>query len=175
VIFNVDGDEPADALFAATPRTAIFGSRRDKFSRDKIAAIHDGCAFVLPHSYDRGAEAEAEEFLRGLADGADGAQLNQPDVIAAAARRRITAELVHLRDQRKVCLRNAQNGFGLPRRLLQVRSIGHDSKLSELTDRGGCIDLPLSSAEFVISHEDSPAVRAVELRVTAATRSRHTD
>lgn len=175
VIFNIDGEEPADALFAATPRTAIFGSRRDKFSREKIAAIHDGCAFVLPHSYDRGAETEAEEFLRGLADGVDGAQLNQPDVIAAAARRRITAELVYVQEQRKVCLRNAQNGFGLPGRLLQVRSIGRDSNLSELTDRDGCIDLPLSSAEFVISHQDSPAVRAVELRVTTATPPNRAD
>lgn len=170
VIYNVDGDEPAGALFAATRRTAIFGSRRDKFSREKIAAIHDGCSFVLPHSYDRGAEAEAEEFLAGLADGADGAQLNQPDVIAAAARRRIPAELVYLQDPRKVCLRNAHNGFGLPRRLLHVRFIGRDSNLSQLTDRDGCIHLPLSSAEIVISHADGPAVRAVELRAKATHR-----
>jgi glycerophosphoryl diester phosphodiesterase len=165
VIFNVEGSESAADLFAATPRTAVFGSRRARYTPEKIAAVHDGCSFVLPHSYDSNELAEADEFRRALADGADGAQVNQPDVIATVAERRIAAELVHLQQQRKVCLRNASNGFGLPRRLLQVRVARTDVSLDDLTDRDGCIKLPLPFAEFVIRHEDSPAVRSVELRV----------
>jgi glycerophosphoryl diester phosphodiesterase len=168
VIFNVEGEEPADALFAATRHTAIFGSRRIRYSPEKIAAIHDGCAFVLPHSYDASEQQEVEEFQQGLAAGADGAQVNQPDIIAAAAQRRVPAELIHLRQQRKVCLRNTRNGFGLPRRSLKVRLADRDLNLVELTDRDGCITLPLPSGEYVIRHEDSPAVRGAELRVRPA-------
>lgn len=165
VIYNVDGDEPAADLFAATSRTAVFGSRREKFTPEKIAAVHDGCSFVLPHSYDSSEFAEADEFRRALADGADGAQVNQPDVVAAVAERRIVAELVYLQQQRKVCLRNASNGFGLPRRVLRVRDATSDVNLYDLTDRDGCIELPLPFAEYVIRHDDGPAVRGVELRV----------
>jgi len=165
VIYNIEGDESAAALFAATRSTAIFGSRRIKYGPEKIAAIHDGCSFVLPHSYDSGESQELDEFLQGLATGADGAQVNQPDVIAAAAQRRVTAELIHMQQQRKACLRNARNGFGLPRRSLQVRLADQDSNLFDITDREGCIKLPLAAGEYVIRHEDSPAVRGVELRV----------
>lgn len=168
VIYNIDGDEPPATLYAATPRTAIFGSRRDKFTPEKIAAIHDGCAFALPHSYDFSELLEADEFQRALAAGADGAQVNQPDVIAGAARRRVVAELVHLQQQRKVCLRNAGNGLGLPRRLLRVRLVALDLNLYDLTDRDGCIKLPLPFGEYVIHHEDSPAVRGAELRTSRA-------
>lgn len=168
VIFNIAGDEPGAALFAGTRHGVVFGSRREKYSPEKIAAIHDGCALVLPHSYDLGATAEADEFQRGLADGADGAQVNQPDIIAAAARRRISAELVHLPRERKVCLRNAGNGLGLPRRMLVVRPARVDLNLFDETDRDGCIELPLPFEEFVIRHEDSPAVRGVALRVRAS-------
>lgn len=167
VIFNIAGDEPPATLFAATRRATIFGSRLEKYSAEKIAAIHDGCSFVLPHTYDLGELEEADEFRRGLTAGADGAQVNQPDVIAAAAQRRIAAELVHRPSQRKVCLRNADNRFGLPGRWLKVQSRTSDTKLLELTDRDGCIKLPLSSGEIVIRHEDSLAVRAAELRATA--------
>lgn len=164
-IFNIDGNELPNTLFAATPRAAVFGSRREKFSPEKIAAIHDGCSFVLPHSYDFSERLEAEEFRKGLADGADGAQVNQPDVIASAARRRIPAELVHLQAENKVCLRNANNALGLPRRVLVVQFARLDASLFDLTDRDGCIELPLPSGEFVIRHDDSAAVRGVELRV----------
>lgn len=170
VIYNIEGDESAAALYAATPRAAIFGSRREKYSPEKIAAIHDGCSFVLPHSYDSGEPLEADEFQRSLAAGADGAQVNQPDVIAAAAQRRVTAELIHLPEQHKVCLRNASNGFGLPQRLLRVRAANLEPNVFDLTDRDGCTKLPLPFGEFMIRHEDSPAVRGVELRVRANPR-----
>jgi glycerophosphoryl diester phosphodiesterase len=172
VIFNIDGDEPPETLFEATRHATIFGSRRQRFSPEKIAAIHDGCAFVLPHSYDLGEPAEADEFVRGLADGADGAQVNQPDVIAAAAQRRVTAELVYLQDQHQACLRNAHNGFGLPRQVLRVQSTDRAVNSSELTDRDGCINLPLRSGDLVILHEDNPAVRGAKLRMTPSGSAR---
>lgn len=127
---------------------------------------------MLPHSYDLGEPAEADEFVRGLADGADGAQVNQPDVIAAAAQRRVTAELVYLQDQHQACLRNAHNGFGLPRQVLRVQSTDRDVNSSELTDRDGCINLPLRSGELVVLHEDNPAVRGAKLRMTPSGSAR---
>jgi hypothetical protein len=164
VIFNIDNDDLPAALFEATQRAAVFGSRRAKFTPEKIAAIHDGCSFVLPHSYDRGEREEVDELQRGLADGADGAQVNQPDVIAAAVQRRITAKLIPVPDQRKVCLRNARNELGIPHRNLNVRFPTDDLNLLDRTDRDGCIKLPAARGELVITHEDSPAVRGVELR-----------
>jgi len=169
-IFNMDGDEPPAALFAASKNSAIFGSRREKFTPEIIAAIHDGCSFVLPHSYDLTEILEVEEFRRGLADGADGAQVNQPDIMAAAAQRRIPAALVHLSQENKVCLRNANNSLGLPRRLLTARIPRLNLNLFDLTDRDGCIDLPLPFGEFVIRHDDSAAVRGAKIRVRANAR-----
>ena len=132
IIFNIDGDESPAALFAETPRTAVFGSRLDKFTPERIAAIHDGCAVALPHSYDAGEALELVEFRRALDIGADGAQVNQPDVIAFAAERRVPAKLVHLETKRRVYLRNANNNFGLTQQLLEVRLTGTDS--TALTD-----------------------------------------
>lgn len=172
VIFNIDGDETPETLFEATRHATIFGSRRQRFSPEKIAAIHDGCSFVLAHSYDLGEQAEADEFLSGLADGADGAQVNQPDVIAAAAQRRVAAELVYLRDRHQACLRNAHNGLGLPRQVLRIQSTDRDFDSSGLTDRDGCIALPPESGKLVIQHEENPAVRGAKLRTPASRRPR---
>lgn len=165
VIFNIDGDESPAALFAEAPRTAVFGSRLDKFTPEKIAAIHDGCAVVLPHSYDADEAMELVEFRRALDIGADGAQVNQPDVIAFVAKRRVPAKLVHLESEERVCLRNANNGFGLTQQTLEVQPSGSDSTVPYMTDRDGCIPFSFHSGSYVIRHDATPAVQRVELRV----------
>lgn len=165
VIFNLDGNETPEALYAQTRRTAVYGSRRDKFTPEKIAAVHDGCAFVLPHSYDAGLLEEADEFLRGRADGADGSQVDQPDLIAHVAERHVAAELIHRQDARQVCLRNIDNGLGIPRRLLSVWRIVELPDL-RLTDRDGCIPFERSHGRYLIRHEGSPAVREATLWVS---------
>lgn len=166
VILNIEGDESAELLFAETRRTAVYGSRRDKYTPEKIAAVHDGCAVVLPHSYDAGELLEPFEFMRGLDAGTDGAQVNQPDVIALVARRSIPAELVYRADSRRVCLRNANNSFGLPRQLLRVQLARLvDLPLFNVTDRDGCIPFPFRFGDFLVRHDETPAVRHAELRI----------
>lgn len=167
VIFNIEGTESAQTLFTQTRRTAIFGSRRDKYTPEKIAAIHDGCSFVLPHSYDASELLEPLEFSSALAAGADGAQVNQPDVIALIAQRHIPATLVYEPQKRRVCLRNASNSLGLPRQLLRVRVVALGVDLFNITDRDGCIGLPFRFGEFLIQHDETPAVRGAQLRVRA--------
>lgn len=165
VIFNIEGNESPEALYAETRRTAVYGSRRDKFTPEKIAAVHDGCAFVLPHSYDAGPLAEGDEFRRAQASGADGAQVDQPDLIAHVAERRVAAVLIHRPDTRQVCLLNSDNGLGIPRRLLSVWRIIELPDL-RLTDRDGCISFARSRGRYLIRHEGSPAVREATLTVS---------
>ena len=63
VIYNLGDDETAQSLYDETGRSIIYGSAMDKFTPELIVAIHDGCSYVLPHSYDDGHEYEAAEFL----------------------------------------------------------------------------------------------------------------
>lgn len=159
VIFNIDGFESPQQLFDETRRTAIYGSRRDKFTPEKIAAIHAGCAFVLPHSYDTSNQREAVEFKLGRADGTDGAQVNQPDIIAHVARRHVPAALVHHSEDQQVCLLNSNNRLGIPQRLLSVWRAGRLLPSINITDRNGCIPFTASSGLYLVRHEGSPAVR----------------
>lgn len=164
-IYNLRGGETVGQVHQETRRTAAFGSRRERFTPELIAAIHDGCALALPHSYDRKAPHEAEEFRRVRAMGADGAQVNQPDVIAEAANRNIPAELVHDRAANRVCLRNAHNALGLPRRALHVFS-GERRPVQLITDKEGCVSLPNVPGETRILHSASGAVQAAALNIS---------
>jgi hypothetical protein len=166
VIFNIDGTESPNQLYEEARRTAVFGSRREKFTPEKIAAIHDGCAFVIPHSYDETILAEADELRRARADGADGAQIDQPDVIAHAAERRVPATLVYEAASRRVCLRNSNNTLGIPRRLLSVFR-GLQVPSVRVTDREGCVGLPQASGEYWVVHLGDAAVGEVTLRLRA--------
>jgi glycerophosphoryl diester phosphodiesterase len=163
-IFNIEGTESPDLLYQETRRTAVYGSRRDKFTPEKIAAIHDGCSVVIPHSYDNTILDEAEEFRRGRAAGTDGAQIDQPDVIAQVAERRVPAELIYEAASRRVCLHNASNDLGIPRRLLSIfRGIRLPSV--RVTDKEGCVSLPQERGEYWIVHFSTAAVREATLQV----------
>lgn len=140
-IHNVDDGETAADLHEATAGATVFGSRLDRFGPGQVAAIHDGCGIVVPHSYDRGPEHEAEDFLIGRAFGIDGVQTNQPDLIRAAARSPVATVIAD--DDGKLCLRNRRNGLGLPQKTLTL-----DGTRSERTDREGCVASPAVRAEF---------------------------
>lgn len=169
VIFNVDGDEAPELLYAQAGRTAVFGSQLDRFTPEKIAAIHDGCAFVLPHSYDKTILLEPEEFRDGRAIGTDGAQIDAPDVVAEVAERRVPADLVYRAGTRQVCLLNANNDLGIPRRLLSVFR-GLQLPSIRTTDRDGCITLPSERGTYRIVHFGTPGVRDASLQVSARSR-----
>ena len=164
VIFNVEGGESASALYEETYHAAVYGSHRDRFTPQKIAAIHESCALVLPHSYDRGRQAEGDEFRRARSEGADGAQVNQPDVIADVAERHVAAELIYRADARQACLLNTANKIGIPR---QVLFVFHVDGLPEInvTDREGCVALPFESGGHWVLHFGTSAVQQATLEV----------
>ena len=146
VIYNLGDGETAQSLYDETGRSIIYGSAMDKFTPELIVAIHDGCSYVLPHSYDDGHEYEAAEFLRGLAMGADGAQSDQPDVIRAALHAPLAVKLApgsaDAAGGNRVCLSNAENGLGLPGKTLRYgRRDGTDATEAR-SDRYGCVSLP---------------------------------
>jgi hypothetical protein len=165
VIFNLEGSESPSLLYLETQRTAVYGSQLDRFTPEKIAAIHDGCSFALPHSYDLTVLAEGEQFRKARAMGADGAQINQPDLIALIAERHVPATLFYRADSRKVCLHNAENGLGIPRQLLSVFR-GLQLPSVRTTDREGCVTLPAANTDYWVVHFSTPAVQQGDLHVT---------
>ena len=164
VIFNIAGTETPQVLYDETDRSTVYGSRRDKFTPERIAAIHDGCSVVLPHSYDEGAENEAAEFLLMRAAGADGAQVNQPDVIRAAMAAPIDTELAPDAAQgaNAVCLVNAGNGLGLPNKPLTVTTRMAVPAVGGISNRFGCIELPGAPADYVVRFAADGSAKAAQ-------------
>src|ERR1700754_4790940 len=133
-IYNRDTWEPPYLLYEIAKVAPVFGSRRDEYTPEAIAAIHDGCGVAMPHAYDAGPEEEVNEFLRARAMGADGVQTNQPDLIVAAAGLPAPSKIVLSDNQ--VCLVNRDNGLGFPTRKL-VLNTG-----TVIAGRGGCVATP---------------------------------
>ena len=147
-IYNASGEESPEELYAQTAQSSVFGSRLARFSAEAIAAIHDGCMLVVPHSYDEGPEQEESEWDAGRARGMDGAQTDQPDRIRARQaavdpRRRLPTVLEPSADGRQICLRNAFNGLGLPQLPLEL-SDGRQLQ----TGIDGCVLLPAAVAQL---------------------------
>lgn len=164
VIFNIAGDETPQALYDETMRSTVYGSRRDKFTPERIAAIHDGCSVVLPHSYDQGPENEAAEYLLARAAGADGAQVDQMDVIRAALDDPLTLKLAPdaARGANALCLVNADNGLGLPYKPLTVTTRNGTVLPGASTDRFGCITLPGAPADYVARFAADATAKAAQ-------------
>lgn len=164
VIFNIEGSETPQALYDETMRSTVYGSRRDKFTPERIAAIHDGCSVVLPHSYDEGPENEAAEFLLARAAGADGAQVDQIDVIRAAINDPLVVKLAPdaARGANAVCLTNAANGLGLPYKPLQISTRSDSATPGANTDRFGCIALPGTPADYVVTFAGDATAKAAQ-------------
>jgi hypothetical protein len=132
----------------------IFGSRRDEYDAEAIAAIHDNCGIVMPHAYDAGADKEVEEFQTARAMGADGVQTNQPELIVAAAG--IPAPSTILRYDNEVCLVNRENGLGFPGKTLNVDGV------ERVAGRGGCVAAPgAAKVSFAGTAAVTPSTAAV--------------
>jgi glycerophosphoryl diester phosphodiesterase len=165
VIFNIGADDTPQALFAESTRSTVYGSRRAEFTAEKIAAIHDGCSVVLPHTYDNTDLLEADEFMKARADGADGAQINTPNVMAFVANRRIAALLQYRPAMRQACLLNAGNRLGLTKAVLNIRR-GLDYFAVKVTDRDGCVGIPATPGTYTVRQESNQAIREAALRFT---------
>lgn len=166
VIYNLAGDETAQTLYDETGRSIVYGSRLDKFTPENIAAIHDGCSLVLPHTYDEGPENEAAQFALALVRGADGAQSDQPDVIRAVLADPLAVKLEPSTDEgvgeHAVCLRNAGNGLGLPYKPLTVARRDRSAVPGGTTSRHGCINLPGAVADYVVQFAGDATAKAAQ-------------
>lgn len=141
---NINAEDTPQQLYALAATTEYsFGSTLAEFTPDKVAAIHDGCGLVLPHSYDGrndndpSPEETAKELAQmkaGLARGVDGFQTNRPDAMADALDEPVPSLLV--RAKSRTCLVNASNGLPLAHRPVEVAG------RQVLTGKGGCVSLP---------------------------------
>ncbi|MBE2318853.1 glycerophosphodiester phosphodiesterase family protein [Solirubrobacter sp. CPCC 204708] len=134
IIYNRDRWEPPYLMYEIAKVAPVFGSRRDEYNAEAIAAIHDNCGLVMPHAYDAGEAHEVEEFRLARAMGADGVQTNQPEAIVAAAG--IPAPSTIVRHDDEVCLVNRDNGLGFPGKTLIVDGVARTA------GRGGCVAAP---------------------------------
>lgn len=129
---NLHGSITPHMLFGLGAAYRWFGSDLDTYDAGKIAAIHDACGLVIPNVYD-GAKAAVEtaQLHAARAMGADGAQINLPDVTADALDEPV-ATRIRLRAAR-ACLLDAVHRIGLPGKPLTVAG------QTRVTDRYGCV------------------------------------
>ena len=142
---------PPGSLFALTPENWSFGTSLPAFDAADIAEIHDGCGLVLPNVYQGDVTgSEAGDLLSALSIGADGAQVNNPDVAADVLDEpvRTTIRTVGTR----ACLVNRRNGLPLPGKTLEA------SDLLLMTGRGGCARLPAYTTGTVRFRGDGSAL-----------------
>ena len=147
---ELPGGAPPGTLFALTPEYWSFGSSLPAFDAADIAEIHDGCSLVLPNVYQGHVTgSEAGDLTYALSIGADGAQVNNPDiavdVLDEPVRTRLTA------GEATVCLVNRRHGYGLPGKTLDVAGT------TLTTGRSGCVTVPSTTAGSVVFAGDGSA------------------
>jgi hypothetical protein len=129
---NLDSRFPAASLFALGAQYRWFGSDLETYDAEKVAAIHDACSLVIPNVYDGDkGDVETTNLLAARAMGADGAQVNLPDVTADALDEPVATRLRGPR--RRACLVDAEHGIGLPGKPVDVEGV------VSITDRHGCV------------------------------------
>lgn len=157
MLSNYDAAIPPAMLFAIAQDYTWFGSSLPNYNAEKIAAIHDACGLVIPNVYQGDVtESEAGDLLYARSIGADGAQVNNPDVVADALDEPVPTEIVVV--GRDACLLNSTNGMGLPDKELQTMG------LRLQTARGGCALLPASYRSAQISFLGDGSASASQLK-----------
>jgi len=135
---NLPGNAPTGALYPLTQEYWSFGSSMPAFDAGDIAEIHDGCSLVIPNVYQgdvTGSEAGDLAYARSI--GADGAQVNNPDVAAEVLGEPVATTLdLRPAGRDEVCLVDAEHGFGLPGKTL---TLGDGTR--SVTGKGGCVPL----------------------------------
>ncbi len=164
-IYNLLLEDPPPLVYAISALASVFGSDLEKFSPQKIIAIHDGCGLVMPHSYDRGPELEAGEILNAREMGADGVQTNQPALARAILEGPVATRLEPGATDRSVCLVNANNGLGLPQKPLQLGAAGE-----VITELAGCAELPDTLSRLDVSFAGDRSAAPAHLQAMASAR-----
>ncbi|MFP5220305.1 MAG: glycerophosphodiester phosphodiesterase [Actinomycetes bacterium] len=129
---------PRGAFYALSAEYDAFGSSLPGFDAERVAEAHDGCALVIPNVYQGDVTgSEAGDLLHARALGADGAQVDNPD-LAVAALGRPVATIVAVRPdgEARACLLDADHRQGLPGKPLRVAGE------TLTTGVGGCVPLP---------------------------------
>lgn len=155
------GEEDPAALYSISFIASAFGSDLAKFTVERIHAIHDGCGLVIPHSYDEGAEREGDQILLARERGADGVQTNQPDLARALLVGPVDTSLTWDDSRMALCLANARNGLGLPKKALTV------GNATLTTGPQGCVRIEggrPATANFVGDASASAATLVAESR-----------
>ena len=148
---ELPGGAPPGSLFALTPEYWSFGSSLPAFDAGDIAEIHDGCSLVIPNVYQGDVtDSEAGDLAYALSIGADGAQVNNPDVAVDVINQPVRTAINAGR--RTACLVNARNGLPLPGKTLEVLD------LLLRTGRGGCITLPWDASGVIRFRGDGSAL-----------------
>lgn len=165
--YNIlDFETPAQLFAQASTTDFSYGSKLSKFTPERLAAIHDGCALAVPHSYDAGRAQEAQQIIEGRRRGVDGFQTNQPDVAADALDRPV--EATWQRDSanpERTCLVSTVNGYGL-----LGRTVTLDDGTALVVGPGGCVDAGRRLASFA---GDGAALAAFETKRAVRSKGRH--
>ena len=173
LIYNRDDWEPGFLLYEVGQVFKVFGSTLAEYSPESIAAAHDSCAVVMPHAYDAGPEQEVAQFQLARSMGADGVQTNQPALIVAAAGEAVDSTIVVRREDArtdKVCLVNADNGFGFPGKTVSLTK--NEKSIALATADGGCATVPgVNWRGASVSFAGDGAVHAAEARLVPSVHS----
>jgi glycerophosphoryl diester phosphodiesterase len=163
MLSNPDPNVPAEMLYLIGQDYKWFGSSLPNYSPEKIAAIHDACGLVIPNVYQGDVTGtEAGDLLHARSIGADGAQVNNPDVVAEALAEPVPTT-IEVRDPGsglQACLENADNGMGIPLKQLQVLGAGVETR------RDGCVDLPANFVAGVIRFPGDGSAQASAVTYT---------
>lgn len=164
LIYNRDRFESPALMYEIGQVFSVFGSRLDEYSPESMAAVHDACGVVIPHSYDAGAgpEKEVAQFELARSIGADGVQTNQPAAIIAAAGQPAPSRLRAV--DGKICLTNADNGLGFPTKEIELRK--GRQLIVVTTGLGGCARIPGARwTRSMASFDSDGSVQAASTRL----------
>lgn len=145
-----------ELLYAFTERYRYIGSGLPGFDAEQIVAIHDGCSFATPNVYQGFVTgSEAGDLRHALSIGADGAQVNNPDVAAEVLGEPVRTVVTARRVGRRglvTCLRNPEKRQGLPRKALRV------GRRLVATAKRGCIWVPGGWGKRIVFAGDGSAL-----------------
>jgi hypothetical protein len=132
---DLPGGAPRGMFYAMTKEYDAFGSSLPGLDVGRINEAHDGCALVLPNVYQGDVTgSEAGDLRHARALGADGAQVNLPDLAVDVLDRPVPTVLAATGSA--VCLLDAEHRQGLPGKTL---ILGDGTRAT--TALGGCVSV----------------------------------
>lgn len=140
VFSDAPGGVTPGVLYAASKEYGQFGSSLPDYTPERVAEVHDGCGLVVPNVYQgevTGSEAGDLAYARSI--GADGAQVNRPEVAADVLDRPVATALRV--SAGRGCLVDAVHRLGLPGKTVLVGAT------PVTTQRGGCVAVPDGTSE----------------------------